>query len=1040
MPHPDQIGPYQILDVLGRGGMGVVYRALQTEPLRREVALKTIAIGLDSEAVLARFEHERQALARMSHPSVANVYDAGLTDDGVPYFAMEYVEGTSLLEYCDARRLGVEPRLELFLQVCSAVHHAHQKGVIHRDLKPGNVLVTEVGGAPLCKVIDFGIATAADPPDAERARLTGIDEVLGTPAYMSPEQIDGSGDVDTRADVYALGVVLYELLAGVLPLSEDRYRGWAAYSSALTEDAPALSERLSDLDDTQLTVAAARSLDPAGLRRRLRGDLDWIVARALEKKRDERYASVQALALDIERHLADEPVSAGPPGAAYRMRKFVRRNRPLVIGAAAVLVVLLGGIATTTAGLVRARAAEAEARTEAATAEQVADFLVGLFQSGDPGAEGRADVLAREILDRGVESIDEELSDQPDVQGRLLHTMAQAYRGLALRARAADLAERALDARTTALGPTHSELVEHLDLAAELRAAASDNPQETARTDPQILAWAERIREIGLIHEADDPELYLRTVGAWAYWLEARDRLPEAEGLLRSELERLGGRSEETERRLLRSLGNILMNGDQLEAAAEAWEAEFALIEEDDLDSRLVLTNNLAMAYGYLDRQDEAIAMFEENVAMERSLAESDTDLRLHDALWNLSQQYMESERWPEAAAAKAQLAAVQDAAYGTTTPYVPETLSVQAIALMEAGDLDAADSVAALAGDRIEPFIGDDRFGPEVDAIWAQIAAVRVSLARRRGDPADVNEIVATLPDDPSQLWNTARALGWTLQNLGSPSDAVAAFDVAEGALARLVEADRTTSADLVRDNYWGLAHHALMTGDVARLRDVAARWVGMMARVDGDGSGEHILQARREAARVLAIGDPFQGIPPIEAARPHAVPVLESILADRTRQLAADEPGLLMHIAPLVLVHDALGNEAAAAGRRSEAAALVRAVRSRLEADGVEDSGAWNEICWWGGLSGVAEDALPACERAVESASEENLAGHRDSRGLARAVAGDTAGALADFRAYVDARPPGHEVAGVRREWIAALEQGRNPLDFLTLAAIAM
>jgi tetratricopeptide (TPR) repeat protein len=1041
MASPEQIGPYQILGVLGRGGMGVVYRALQTEPLRREVALKTVAIGLDSDAVLARFEHERQALARMSHPSVANVYDAGLTDDGVPYFAMEYVDGTTLLEYCDDRRLDVETRLDLFLQVCSAVHHAHQKGVIHRDLKPGNVLVTEVDGAPLCKVIDFGIATAADPPDAERARLTGIDEVLGTPAYMSPEQIDGAGDVDTRADVYALGVVMYELLAGVLPLTEDRYRGWAAYSSALTEDPPPPSQRLSDLDDTQRTVADARGLDAAGLRRRLRGDLDWIVARALEKQRDERYASVQALAQDIERHLADEPVSAGPPGAAYRLRKFVRRNRPLVIGAAAVVAVLLGGIATTAAGLVRARAAEAEARTEAATAREISDFLIGLFQAGDPGAEGRSDVLAREILDRGVESVEADLADQPDVQGRLLLTMAQAYRGLAMMGPSTDLAVRSVEVREAALGRTAPELVEHLAFAADVFPMASSDPERVAAEDPYVMELVERIREIGLQQRESDPELYRQTLGTYAWWLQKRGRMAEGEALMRAEIERLDRSGDEAARSdLVALLGNIYMNDGRRAEAAEAWEAALESLPTDARQERLNLANNLAMAYGGLGRQEEAVAMFEQNLAMERELAESDLDLRLHDALFNLAAQYQEVEMWDEAADAMAQLVAIQDAAWGETSPFVPHTISNHAWTLLEAGRPDEADSVAAVAAARIEPFLSDDRFGPQPWTTWSMNTALQLELARRLGRSARLDTVLAKLPEDVGERWRVTRELGWSLQDWGHLDGSREVLDISDEALARWVASDPSTPADLVRDHYYGLAHHALETDDEERLRQVAARWPEMMTRVEGDGTDEHVLQARRESARVLAIGDPFREIAPVEAARPYAVPVLEAILADRRRDLAPDDPGLLTHIAPLVLVHHALGDDAAAAGHRAAASALVVVVRARFDADGVEDSGAWNEVCWWGALAGAAADALPACDRAIELASEENLAGHRDSRGLARALVGDTEGALADFRAYVEARPPGHEMAGVRDEWIAAFEAGRNPLDFLTLADIAM
>jgi eukaryotic-like serine/threonine-protein kinase len=345
--HPDgeRIAGYRLLRVLGEGGMGVVYLAEQTDPVRREVALKVLKAGMDTRQVVARFEAERQSLAVMEHPGIARVFDGGSTEAGLPYFVMERVDGVPITDYCDAERLDIRARVRLFAQVCRAVQHAHQKGVIHRDLKPSNVLVTVPDHEPVCKVIDFGIARAVEQPADEAARLTQLDQLSpGTPAYMSPEQVEAGGrDIDTRSDIYSLGVLLYELLAGVLPFNASAYRGWALYAHHQVREPPVPSARVADLPaEEQARLAAARRTDGSGLRRQIRGDLDWVVMRALEKDRDRRYETANGLAMDLERYLASEPVSAGPPGRAYRAGKFVRRHRAAVAFAAVLAVLLIG--------------------------------------------------------------------------------------------------------------------------------------------------------------------------------------------------------------------------------------------------------------------------------------------------------------------------------------------------------------------------------------------------------------------------------------------------------------------------------------------------------------------------------------------------------------------------------------------------------------------------------------------------------------------------------------------------------------------------
>ena len=339
------IGRYKLLEEIGEGGMGVVYMAEQQEPVRRKVALKIIKPGMDTREVIARFEAERQALALMDHPNIAKVLDAGATDAGRPYFVMELVHGIPITEYCDQNNLTTRERLELFVQVCQAVQHAHQKGIIHRDLKPSNMLVTLHDGVPVPKIIDFGIAKAIDQQLTEKTLFTGFGQMIGTPLYMSPEQAELSGlDVDTRSDIYSLGVLLYELLTGSTPFDQERLReaGYDEIRRMIREEEPPRpSTRISTLGEAATTVSAHRKTDPAKLSQLLRGELDWIVMKALEKDRTRRYETASDFARDIQRYLHDEPVEARPPTLADRLAKWCRRHRPVVWAAGAVLGVAL---------------------------------------------------------------------------------------------------------------------------------------------------------------------------------------------------------------------------------------------------------------------------------------------------------------------------------------------------------------------------------------------------------------------------------------------------------------------------------------------------------------------------------------------------------------------------------------------------------------------------------------------------------------------------------------------------------------------------
>jgi serine/threonine protein kinase/tetratricopeptide (TPR) repeat protein len=485
------IGPYKLLEQIGEGGMGLVFMAEQERPVRRKVALKVLKPGMDTRQVVSRFEAERQALALMDHPNIAKMHDAGTTTSGRPYFVMELVRGVPITEFCDQRRLTPRQRLELFVLVCRAVQHVHQKGVIHRDLKPSNVLVTLHDVVAVPKVIDLGIAKATTQRLTEHTLFTHFAQMVGTPLYMSPEQAEMNGlDVDTRSDVYALGVLLYELLTGTTPFESETLKkvGLDEMRRIIREEEPPTpSQRLSTLEAKACsTVSERRGVDERRLRQLLRGELDWIVMKALEKDRNRRYESASALAADVRRYLDDEPVEACPPSAGYRLRKYWRRNRRVLVTAGMFAAVLVAATAVSIWQAVlaheaqrqaeadrdraktaegQAKVAESRAATEAAISQAVSDFLQrDLLRQVDSDEDAwytqYPNLTVREALDRAAARIGDRFRDQPLVEAAIRATIGDAYKGLGVSPPAVIQLETALTLRREHLGPDHPDTLE----------------------------------------------------------------------------------------------------------------------------------------------------------------------------------------------------------------------------------------------------------------------------------------------------------------------------------------------------------------------------------------------------------------------------------------------------------------------------------------------------------------------------------------------------------------------------------------------------
>jgi eukaryotic-like serine/threonine-protein kinase len=795
-----RIGSYRLLDVLGKGGMGLVYLAEQKEPVERRVAIKVIAHAyLDDEARL-RFAAERQALARLEHPNVARLYEAGTMPEGAPFFVMELVDGKPITDWSNERGLGMRQRLELFRAVCAGVHHAHQKGLIHRDLKPANILVAELEGRAVPKIIDFGVAKAIDQPLVEGMHTT-TGAIIGTPRYLAPEAFGGlsSADLDIRADVYSLGVVLFELLAGAHPF-EAQNRSLADFIlECANADRPTPSDRFAALDaQSQGQAAAARGLSPAMLHQELRGDLDWIVKRAIAVERDQRYASVAELGAEIGRVLADEPVLAGPPSRTYRLRKLVRRHRAVVAAATFALISLVFGVVAST---LEARRANREARAaERARQEsdQTVEFLVDVFSIADPTEQRGRLVTAREVLERGAEHLEKSaLEDSPGVRARLLATIARAESGLGLNRDALRHAQGALDLRQSLHGPDHLEVARSV-------LQVSDLHFELGQIDATKLLH-QRFDQLLQTLAIEDPELLARrsqNAGALAY---REARFDEAEGHFRSaaELFAAAGSARQHEQALM--IGNLaLVRAKQnlIDEAIELHRRELSLLEDaggesSDLARALL---NLAATLMSRNRIGEAEPLLVRALAIRERLLEPNHPgiARIH---LNLAKAKKSSCRLDEARAHVERALAIRLAAFGPDHPDLGHSYAE----LGDLAELQGRNDEAELQHRRALA-VWENHFGPDHPNVAFPLASLGL-LARKRGSLSTAEKLlrrsvkILAEEDEVDRAW-AEWALGIVLADRGALAEAETLLRRAFEVRTRELPADD----DEVHDSYEAL------------------------------------------------------------------------------------------------------------------------------------------------------------------------------------------------------------------------------------------
>jgi eukaryotic-like serine/threonine-protein kinase len=758
---------FQLIRKLGEGGMGQVWLAEQTSPVRRPVALKLIRAGMYDESVGKRFEAERQSLAIMDHPAIAKVFDAGATTHGQPYFVMEYVPGLPITAFCDQKKLTIVERLELFVQACEGVQHAHQKAIIHRDLKPANILVVEIDGKAVPRIIDFGLAKATTPHLDDETFFTQIGHFVGTPGYMSPEQADPTvQDIDTRTDVYSLGAVLYVLLTGAQPFeskSGEKLPLDELLRKMREEEPPSPSTKVSGDREISIATAEARGTEPKQLASQLHGDLDWITMKALEKDRRRRYASASEFAADIERYLNHDAVLAVPPSMAYRARKFARRYRVPLATASAFMLVLVLAAAVSIRQSIRAN-------REAAVAEAVNEFLqndllaqASVYTQSGPNTKLDPDLKVRTALDRAAERIEGKFATQPEVEASIRETVGRTYMGLGLYPEARKQLKRALELRRQVFGAENAKTLKSVWLVGRV-ALMQGKYAEAEVLDSQALEAQRRIlgpeypdslRSTSDLASVYDHEgKYAQAEGLFAQSLEARKRIfgpehrdslesmnglgivylhegkfPQAEALLAQALDiwkRVAGPEHPDTLTVMANLTNAYLNERKF-PQAEALAIQTLEIRKRVLGPDHPVTvasmNTLATVYDHEGKYAQAEALFTETLEMwKRMLGPEHPDTL--GVMSNLGQVYLDEGNYAQAETVFDQALEIMKRVVGPESPYTATVMYNLGCVAARRGNKDQAISILSQSVDhglfpRVELAMGND-----------------VDLASLHGDP----------------------------------------------------------------------------------------------------------------------------------------------------------------------------------------------------------------------------------------------------------------------------------------------------------------